>query len=406
MSTAEPTFSWGADVETRRGSSARRARSRRHSLLWVRAEAVLIDGLVLLIPVLGAAWLASLLFPHKGFFLASSEAAPGTRGASVHLQAPGALLISALALSYFYVCEAAFGQTLGKRRRGLWVQSSGGGDAGCNAVSARTVLRLIDGLAFYLLGALIALLTGRRRRRIGDWAGRTVVVFDDGARPAHRRPALWQLAAYPAAWLALVVLAVFGLGLGTAVSEGEAAIALVRAYSQARERGDAQLACSMLTAGQQQELVAIESGRYGGIAGGCPAFILRENPRSHLLNPLLPALARSTLTTAYSPLGVVAVFSRETPGYALIAVREGGRLKLDVRGYERAEFVHSCAAAGSVRTSVCACAFDRARAEGGLPEGTPTPSQIAVLRSDVLSCGGPAATSSGLHEAPARQASP
>jgi len=127
-----------------------------------------------------------------------------------------------------------------------------------------------------------------------------------------------------------------------------------------------------------------------------------DNARSHLLNPLLPALARSTPGTAYSPLGVVAIFSRETPGFTLIAVRDGGKLKLDVRGYERAEFVRSCAAAGSLAASVCGCAFDRARAEGGLSQGARMGSRIAVLRADARSCGAPAAPSSGLRDSGSR----
>jgi uncharacterized RDD family membrane protein YckC len=396
MSATEPSFTWGADVDTLRRSSARGAQSGRRSLLGARAEALVIDGLVLLVPVLGAAALASLLFPHHGFFFVNREAAPGARGAGLHLQAPGVLLITALSLSYFYVCEAAFGQTLGKRRRGLRVQSVGGERPGCNAISARTVMRMIDGFLFYALGALVAMLTGRRRRRIGDWAGRTVVVFDGGATEERRRPELWQLAAYPAAWLALLAIAVFALGLGAAVAEGESAIALVRAYSQARERGEAQVACSMLTQGQQQELVAIQSGRYlGASAGSCPTVILRSDPSSHLLNPGLPTLARSTMSTAYSSLGAVAVYSREAPGLALVAVREGGRLKLDTRGYQRATFIHACAAAGSLGTAICACTFDRARAEGQLPKGSLTGGSLAVIRADALSCGAPDSSSSG-----------
>jgi hypothetical protein len=228
-------------------------------------------------------------------------------------------------------------------------------------------------------------------------------VFDDGTTAERRRPALWQLAAYPVAWLAVVAIAVFGLGLGTAIAEGESAIALVRAYSQARERGEAQLACSMLTQGQQRELVAIQSGRSDGAsAGRCPTFILRSDPRSHLLNPGLPTLARSTLSTAYSSLGAVAVYSREAPGFALVAVREGGRLKLDVRGYQRAGFVHACEAAWSLGTATCACTFDRARAEGQLPAGPLTSGLLTALRSDAVSCGAPDRTSSGLRESTPR----
>jgi uncharacterized RDD family membrane protein YckC len=393
MSTAEPSFSWGADVEGRDGPSSRpRSRARRHSLLYVRAEAVLIDGLVLLVPVLGIAALASVLFPREGLLFVHRELEPGSSGVGSTLGVPGVVLITALALSYFYVCEAAFGQTFGKRRRGLRVQAAAGDRASCNAISARTVLRLIDGILFYGVGALIAILTGRRRRRLGDWAGRTVVVFEDATTPEHARPALWQLAAYPAVWLAVAALA--AAALGHTVSEREAAVSLVRAYAQAREHGEASRACAMLTKGQAQELVALQSGGSyrGAIASGCPSFILRSDPRSHLMNPNVSTLAHSPLTVARSPLGVLAVYSREEPDFALITVREGGQPKLDVRGLERAEFVHSCAAAGTLGTAGCACTFDLARAEGELPERTITEEDLAVLRADARRCGAPAST--------------
>lgn len=391
MSTAEPSFSWGADVGRRGGSSSGpRARSRRRTLLYLRAEAVLIDGLLLLVPVLGAAALLSALFPHEGFFLVHRETATGAQRVETTIGAPGLLLITALTLSYFYICEAACGQTFGKRRRGLRVRAAGGGQAGCNGISARTVLRLLDGLLFYAVGALVAVCSGRRRRRIGDWAGGTVVVIDDGSVPVHRRPELWRLAVYPAAWIALTVIA--SAALGSAVSEREAAIALVRTYVQAREHGDAQRACSMLTVGQQRELATIQGGGSYGSAGpgDCPRFILTEDARSHLLNPALGGFTRSALLVASSPLGVYAVYSREDPGFALIAVREDGRLKLDMRGLERAEFVRACSAPGTIGPAVCACTFDRARAEGRLPEGPIAAQEVALLRADARRCGAPA----------------
>ena len=38
------------------------------------------------------------------------------------------------------------------------------------------MLRLIDGLFFYLVGLITILATGQRRQRLGDMAGRTRVV--------------------------------------------------------------------------------------------------------------------------------------------------------------------------------------------------------------------------------------
>lgn len=103
------------------------------------------------------AWVCQVTHPHS----------TGPSGsANLRLGLPGVLVISALTLSYFFLFEALRGQTIGKRRMGLRVQSAEGGPPGLNAISARTVLRLIDGLVFYAVGALIAGLSGSRRRRL------------------------------------------------------------------------------------------------------------------------------------------------------------------------------------------------------------------------------------------------
>lgn len=90
----------------------------------------------------------SLVFPHRGFFFSGAT-----------MRAPGWLVFGVLSLSYFFVCEARSGQTIGKRRRGRRVRSASGGRAGINAVSARNVLRaqLAAGtlLARYLPGGAV-----------------------------------------------------------------------------------------------------------------------------------------------------------------------------------------------------------------------------------------------------------
>jgi hypothetical protein len=209
---------------------------------------------------------------------------------------------------------------------------------------------------------------------------------------------MWQLAGYPALWLALVAVAVFGLGLGTAVSEGEAVIGLARAYVGAREKGEARLACSMLTDAQQRELVAIQTGSYAtATPAGCPSIILGNDPRSHLLNPQLALLTSSSVATEYSPLGVVVVYSREDPAVALVAVREDGTLKLDIRGLQRVEFIRGCTAAGFLNAATCGCTFDRARASGQLPRQPGEAGDLTAIRADAIACGGTPPTSSGLH---------
>jgi uncharacterized RDD family membrane protein YckC len=171
----------------------------------------------------------SITFPHHGFFFskhAVSVSSSGARTTNHRLGLPGFLVISAMSLSYFFLYEALRGQTIGKRAMRVRVCSVSGGRAGLNAISARTVLRFIDALPFfYLLGTLVALLSGSRRRRIGDWAGRTVVVHEEDAGDDASRPFTLRVALYPSLWVLGVLFAIFALGLGKAAGQREQAFA-------------------------------------------------------------------------------------------------------------------------------------------------------------------------------------
>ena len=385
MSTTDPSFTWGADTAGRLERTRRRSRgtTRTRGILRLRMEAIIIDGLLTLVPILAITYLFSLAFPHDGFFIVKSSSGR----AGLTMGTPGLLMTTALSLGYFFGTEALFGRTIGKRKVGLRVRSASGGPAGLNAISARTVLRLLDGLGFYLLGALVCLLTGSRRRRIGDWAGGTVVVRDDGSLGRPTRRAWWRVVAYPTMWLAAVLVGVFALGLGTAAGESEGALALVQSYLKARQQGNAHLACSMLTRAQQQELVALQGGGYAGAsASRCPAYILSSVRDSHLLNPALSELAGLPLATSYSPLGAVVVYSPELRGLELTVVSEDGHLKLDVRGLERLEFIRACSSTSLKSSTECTCIFDSARAQGSLPDGPPTARVVSALRNDAARC--------------------
>jgi hypothetical protein len=59
-----------------------------------------------------------------------------------------------------------------------------GQPADMRAIGLRTVLRVIDGLAAYLVGLIVMLRTGERRGRLGDLAGKTMIVSADKPAPA------------------------------------------------------------------------------------------------------------------------------------------------------------------------------------------------------------------------------
>ena len=81
-------------------------------------------------------------------------------------------------LSYLWLLEATFGATLGKAMVGIRVQWKihGYHPRGALAASAiRNLLRIIDGLGFYLIGFIVANCS-RLRQRLGDMCAGTVVV--------------------------------------------------------------------------------------------------------------------------------------------------------------------------------------------------------------------------------------
>lgn len=204
-------------------------------------------------------------------------------------------------------------------------------------------------------------LAGARAPTVGSLAARL-----PNAAPVRQN---WHLAIFPVGWMAGVLLLTLTTGLGKAEDASEQAVALVRSYVAARQSGDAALACSKLTPGQQRELVAIQSGdRYeSATASRCPEYILETQSNSHLLNPALPELAAAP-RIAYASPGIVVITSPDTSRLALTVVSEGSAMKLDVRGVERMEFKAGCARTGVATAGDCECAFERLRAEGRLPE--------------------------------------
>jgi uncharacterized RDD family membrane protein YckC len=116
------------------------------------------------------------------------------------------IFLISLMLTYFFLCEALWGQTLGKRLLGLRVLMRDGRPATASAVSARTVLRLIDDGP---LGLVVMLLSGRRRQRIGDLLGGTIVARATPGLPHAELSPLLLL--YPTAWaIGAIALALAG----------------------------------------------------------------------------------------------------------------------------------------------------------------------------------------------------
>lgn len=108
------------------------------------------------------------------------------------------------AFLYHVIFEAGFGTTLGKAVMGLQVRSDGQRGRFLAAI-IRNALRVVDGLALYLVGFLTATFS-RSRQRFGDSVAGTVVLSMPMSKGA--RAAMMLL------WLALVAT---GVGIAAAI---------------------------------------------------------------------------------------------------------------------------------------------------------------------------------------------
>jgi uncharacterized RDD family membrane protein YckC len=83
--------------------------------------------------------------------------------------------LAIIALAYYIVLEAWLGATVGKLATGLKVVMRGSGASiSFQAATVRSVMRIIDGLFFYLVGA-IAVWMSPHNQRFGDRLADTIV---------------------------------------------------------------------------------------------------------------------------------------------------------------------------------------------------------------------------------------
>jgi uncharacterized RDD family membrane protein YckC len=140
----------------------------------VRFVAVLIDGVILLVPLLVIA-----LLTGGGY----SRTENGTH--MVGIDAAGWWPFVAF-LAYYVGSEMLAGKTIGKHVLGLRVVDASGDPIGLGQALVRNVLRLVDAFLFYLVAA-ISVWTSSERQRVGDRVANTVVVHDRGNLPERVR---------------------------------------------------------------------------------------------------------------------------------------------------------------------------------------------------------------------------
>jgi uncharacterized RDD family membrane protein YckC len=87
----------------------------------------------------------------------------------------GTVLESVIGIAYLIVLEATQGATIGKKVLGLRVVRLDGTPIGWGESIIRNLLRIVDGIGAYLLGAIL-IWTSPTKQRLGDRVAKTVVV--------------------------------------------------------------------------------------------------------------------------------------------------------------------------------------------------------------------------------------
>ena len=160
----------GADPRTGEPASRRGEldRARVCQGVWPRAQALVVDALILFVVWLLVALVWYLVLVGAGSF---SEITPQSPTAQ-----PLWVLAAVAVPLYFWLTEAIWGRTLGMRAFGLRVVAVSGRRPGVLATFVRTALMVVDWLpVFFVLGAVVIWLTPRNQR-LGDLAAGTVVV--------------------------------------------------------------------------------------------------------------------------------------------------------------------------------------------------------------------------------------
>lgn len=88
------------------------------------------------------------------------------------------VVIAIVSLAYYPVMEKVYGASIGKMVMGLKVVTETGAPLDWSAAIIRTLLRIVDGLFGYLVGAILVW-TSPTKQRLGDKAAKTLVVRKD-----------------------------------------------------------------------------------------------------------------------------------------------------------------------------------------------------------------------------------
>jgi len=138
-----------------------------------RIVAIILDSIILVIIMVILAipfGLSSAIFSMMADYANMVNA-----WANAALWGTFAFLNLIISFAYFTYFEGTTGQTPGKRAMNIKVAREDGKKMTYADALIRTILRIVDGILFYLLGLIIILVT-EKKQRLGDVLAKTIVV--------------------------------------------------------------------------------------------------------------------------------------------------------------------------------------------------------------------------------------
>jgi uncharacterized RDD family membrane protein YckC len=115
----------------------------------------------------------SIILGIVGYLIAAVTG--GTTSSGFELQGAPAFVLFIIGFLYYWLLETYLGGTLGKLVLGMRVTMEDGSPVTLTAALIRNILRIIDGLFVYLLGAIF-IWTSPAKQRLGDRLAKTYVV--------------------------------------------------------------------------------------------------------------------------------------------------------------------------------------------------------------------------------------
>ena len=132
--------------------------------IGIRFVSLLIDSIVL-----------AIVFAILGIFFGIFNYQVNSPGLNIYGGQSYGLLSFIIYIAYYTLLEGSTGQTIGKMVTKIKVVKEDGSKIDMGSALVRNLLRIVDALIFYLVGAIL-IWRSKKKQRLGDIIAKTVVI--------------------------------------------------------------------------------------------------------------------------------------------------------------------------------------------------------------------------------------